>query len=255
MLNYSVDQLIWIFVIYAFLGWCAEVIFSTIQTRKFINRGFLNGPYCPVYGFGIIIVLFLLTPIKDNLFLFFLASILLTTLLEFFTGYILERNFNRKWWDYKNEKFNIRGYVCVRSSIVWGLASVFVFYVFQPTVDNFIKFLPKNIELTLAVFLAIALIVDTVVTLISLSKVKKKVRIMEETGERIKLLSDAIGKNLSDNTINAIKISDKHSQELDYLKKKYQDVLNMRAIGYERIARAFPKLGLTKFERKSKKTK
>lgn len=246
MLSYSISQLILMFFIYAFLGWCCEVVIATVQTKEFVNRGFLNGPYCPVYGFGVIAILYCLTPIRENALIFFFAAILIATAIEFITGYILEKNFNRKWWDYSNERFNVKGYVCLGTSIVWGFANLFVFYILQPSVDVFIGILPKNIEIAIAVFLSVVIFTDTIITIISLTKVKQKLRIMEETGDRIKFLSDKIGKNISDNTISALNMSDKSIQELDNLKKKYQDVLNMPAIGYKRFAKAFPKLGLTK---------
>lgn len=255
MLNYSVDQLIWTFFVYAFLGWCVEVIFSTIQSSKFINRGFLGGPYCPIYGFGAMSVLFFLTPLKNNLLVFFLCSVLLATVIEFITGFILERNFNKKWWDYTSEKFNIKGYVCLKASIVWGAASMLVVYILQPVVISGINLIPDNIKIVLAIFFTVAFMVDVVITFISLSKVKQKVRIMQETGDRIRSLSDLIGKNLSSNTISVMKMSDRRLQELEDLKVKYQSILNKRVLGYERIARAFPKLGLTKPDKTTKKSK
>ena len=90
-------ELLWLFCIYAFFGWCVEVAYHAINCGKFINRGFLNGPYCPIYGIGMIIVVQFLFPLRENLIILFLGSLLLTSLLEFITGFLLEKIFNNKW--------------------------------------------------------------------------------------------------------------------------------------------------------------
>ena len=131
-------ELVWIFIIYAFIGWCAEVSFAAVDSGKFVNRGFLNGPYCPIYGCGVVIVVAVLTPIKESLFILFLGSMLLTTVLEFLTGFILEKVFHNKWWDYSDKPFNIMGYVCLKFSILWGLACTFIMKVLHPSIYKFI---------------------------------------------------------------------------------------------------------------------
>ena len=90
----------WIFLIYGFLGWCTEVIFAGVNSGKFVNRGFLNGPICPIYGFGVLTAAKLLQPFDENLLLLFIGSVLITTLLEYLTGFLLEKLFHQKWWDY-----------------------------------------------------------------------------------------------------------------------------------------------------------
>ena len=90
LFGFTVYQLFWYFCIYSVLGWCTEVVFCTVNTGKWVNRGFLNGPVCPIYGFGVLIVLCVLTPLKDNFFILFAGAALLTSLLELFTGFVLE---------------------------------------------------------------------------------------------------------------------------------------------------------------------
>lgn len=110
-------ELVWIFIIYAFIGWCTEVSYAALDRGIFVNRGFLNGPYCPIYGCGVVIVVAALTPLKDNLLILFAGSFLLTSILEYITGFILEKVFHNKWWDYSNKPFNLHGYVCLKFSI------------------------------------------------------------------------------------------------------------------------------------------
>ena len=95
----TIYEVLWIFIIYAFIGWCVEVSYAALDRGIFVNRGFLNGPYCPVYGIGVLIVIIVLTPLKNNLLLLYFGSLLLTTILEFLTGLILEKVFHNKWWD------------------------------------------------------------------------------------------------------------------------------------------------------------
>ena len=94
ILGYSIYELLWLFFIYAFFGWCIEVVFCGLNEGHFINRGFLNGPVCPIYGVGGVIVVLCLTPIKDNIFLLFVGSALLTSILELITGFALDKIFH-----------------------------------------------------------------------------------------------------------------------------------------------------------------
>ena len=148
------------FLIYSFLGWSAEVIFFTVTRGRFVNRGFLNGPVCPIYGFGVILVVFCLTPLKDNLLLLFFGSVFLTSALEFLTGLVLELLFHEKWWDYSKEPFNIKGYICVRMSLLWGFACLLIVHVFHPLVEKFVNWIPLPVGYTAVGVLGAAFLAD-----------------------------------------------------------------------------------------------
>lgn len=139
---YSGYELLWIFFVYALLGWCTEVSYAALVTGKFVNRGFLNGPVCPIYGFGAAIIFLCLEPLKQNLLLLFLGSVLLTSLLELAAGFVLEKLFHQRWWDYSDEPFNLGGYICLRFSIAWGLIGLFVVDLLHPTVMLLVRLLP-----------------------------------------------------------------------------------------------------------------
>ena len=110
------------FFIYAFIGWVVEVSFHAVTVGKFINRGFLSGPYCPIYGFGAISVIYFLTDIAEkNKFVLFLGSIAIATAIEFVAGFLLEKIFHERWWDYSDRKLNVGGYICIEFSVIWGL--------------------------------------------------------------------------------------------------------------------------------------
>jgi len=232
LFNYSFYELVWLFVIYAFLGWCLEVAIAKIQTGNFINRGFLNGPFCPIYGFSVMAVIILLSPFKSSLLVLFIGSVLLATFIEFITGYTLEKTFNQKWWDYTDEPLNIKGYICLWTSLAWGIACVIVIYILQPLVNNFIHWLSNDVGNIIAISLIIVLLTDLVVTISSLSKVRQKLIVLKDIRDKIGLMS----KNISDNNL----------QELDTLKNKYQVIIDRKIIGYNRIIKAFPKLNSEK---------
>ena len=98
------------FFVYGFLGWCTEVAYAAAKQGKFVNRGFLNGPICPVYGIGVGVVVQFLTPVENNLVLLYISSTILVTVIEGITGFLLEKIFHNKWWDYSEQPLNIGGY-------------------------------------------------------------------------------------------------------------------------------------------------
>ena len=108
---HTVYEYIWYLLIYACLGWCAEVAFAAVKTGKFVNRGFLNGPVCPIYGFGVCLVVFCLGPVQGNLVFLFLGAVVLTSAIEYATGYVLEKVYHEHWWDYSKRPLNIKGYI------------------------------------------------------------------------------------------------------------------------------------------------
>lgn len=126
------------FCLYSFLGWVCESTYCSIGEKKLINRGFLNGPVCPVYGFGAVIVVKLLTPFENNLVLLFLTGMAATSLLEYFTGYLLETLFHTKWWDYSQRRCNIHGRVCLRNSLMFGGLSVVAMKLVNPVVAGLV---------------------------------------------------------------------------------------------------------------------
>lgn len=121
-----------LFFIYSFVGYVCEVIYVSSIEKKLVDRGFLHGPICPVYGFGALIVIFLLEPLSFSIPLFYVSAVILTSALEYVTGFLLETLFNTKWWDYSKYKFNIKGRVCLLNSLLFGVLSCIGMYVMQP---------------------------------------------------------------------------------------------------------------------------
>jgi len=160
------------FIIYSMLGWVVEVLFHLYTEKKLINRGFLNGPWCPIYGVAAIIMITLLNRLPQNPILIFLAGSILASLIELITGVTLERLFGNKWWDYSDDRFNIKGYISLKFSIMWGIATIILIKFLQPTIEMFLS----NFSLpTLVIIHNMALIVfvvDVTLTISSLIELK-----------------------------------------------------------------------------------
>ncbi|MFR3031461.1 MAG: putative ABC transporter permease [Blautia sp.] len=120
-MNYTLTELLWLLIIYSFLGWTIETIVGTLKKKKFVNRGFSTGPFCLVYGIAAIIIALSLEELADSPLFLFLGSAALATLIEWITGKVLERLNRHKWWDYSGKKWNFDGYICLQYSIVWGI--------------------------------------------------------------------------------------------------------------------------------------
>ena len=256
----------WIFIMYAFVGWCCEGIFAALCDGKFVNRGFLAGPVCPIYGFGVLIVVCVLNPIKDNIFVLFIGSVLLTSALEFAAGWALERFLHQKWWDYTDIPFNIKGYVCLKFSLLWGLACVFVVKLVHPTLFALVMKIPRIVGIVLLSVFFAALVSDLTITLFALLRLPGKLRAMEEIEEALRRVSDTIGSGLSDTTLRAAQknsdikeraeaqINEKRA-ELEKLREKYKKTIVRSNASQRRILKAFPNLSNGKYKITAEKLK
>lgn len=248
-------EFFWYFSIYAFLGWCAEVVFATLKTGKFVNRGFLNGPVCPIYGFGAVLVIACLTPIMDNVFILFIGSVFLTTLLEGITGFVLEKLFHTMWWDYSEEPFNFKGYICARFSILWGFGCILIMDVFHPIVINLVELIPLTVGNVILAIILLIFISDCIITVAAILKFNKYLEQLDEMSVHMKELSDEIGKVLSDKTLEAVELSSEllekaneikeniedKKEKLEQTKAEYEQLLHSKAAN-SRLLRAFPNL-------------
>lgn len=232
-------ELVWIFIIYAFIGWCTEVSYATLDTGKFVNRGFLNGPYCPIYGCGVVVVVAVLTPLKDNLLILFIGSFFLTSVLEFVTGFILEKVFHNKWWDYSDKPFNIKGYVCLKFSIYWGLACTFIMDAIHPMIYKAITLIPYILGVALLVIFMGIFVVDCCLTVSTILKFNKRLKIMDEMAGKIHRLSDEIGVNIYENVTGVIEKSEEfqenHAELIDKLSDTKEGIMELPAAAKEKI--------------------
>ena len=132
------------FIIYSFIGWLMEVVLKSKDEHKFVNRGFLIGPICPIYGFGVLLIILLVGNSKSDLLAVFLKSILVCSVLEYFTSYFMEKLFHARWWDYSKNKYNINGRICLETMLPFGILSTIVIYVVHPLVIKFVSLLMSS---------------------------------------------------------------------------------------------------------------
>ena len=210
-------RLLWIFFIYAFLGWCTEVSYAALVTGTFVNRGFLNGPVCPIYGFGVVIVLTCLTPLAGSLPLLFLGSVVLTSALEWLTGFALEKLFHQRWWDYSDQPFNLSGYVCLRFSVAWGFACLFVVKLLHPTVLLFIRLIPQILGVVLLALMGAVMAVDLAATVSTIIKLNRRLAQIDELAAKIREASNEFGENLADRVLDAAERGAGWKEDLDEL--------------------------------------
>jgi len=238
-----------------------EVAYAVLDTGKFSNRGFLNGPVCPIYGFGMVTILLLVTPVQDNLFLLFIFSMLLTTAIEFITGFALEKIFNAKWWDYSDLPFNIKGYVCLKFSIYWGIACTFVIKVIHSLINNLVQITPDLLIFILLISFSILMLSDSIVTISTILKLKKRLKLMSKLAKEIKTFSNNLGEKISEKVLDAKekneeikdKLEEKHKEYIEQIserrkivgrktqkyilayKKKYNELLSKKSVLQDRI--------------------
>ena len=145
MYTYSFIQWLLFFYIYCFLGWCFESAYVSIKQKHPVNRGFLNGPFLPIYGSGAITVLFAALPVQNSVIAVYFVGMTAATLLEFVTGMAMERLFKVRYWDYSYQKFNYKGHICLSSSIAWGFFSIAMIYGFHRPIEKLVFMLPKQL--------------------------------------------------------------------------------------------------------------
>ena len=225
ILGYSIYELLSLFFIYGFLGWCVEVAYCGVENGNFVNRGFLNGPICPIYGFGAVIVILCLTPIMDNVLILFVGSALLTSLLELATGFALDKIFHARWWDYSDKPFNLGGYICLKFSIYWGLVCIALMKGIHPAIFNLVKALPHFLGIIILVFLTAVFIADITVTVITINKLSKRIKLMDDIAEKIRAVSDEIGEHVFEGTSAVVKKGEEiyNSEEVQEIREKYAE--------------------------------
>ena len=215
------------FFVYGFLGWCTEVGFATFKTHHFVNRGFLNGPICPIYGVGVTAVITVLTPYKSDIIVLYILSVVLVTVLEGVTGWAMDKIFHNKWWDYSDMPLNIGGYVCLLFSIVWGFACLFIIYFIQPLVHDLLAFIPTIVGIILIIILGITLIADLYVTASTIFKFNRRLAAMEKIAAEMHEISEQIGQEIFEKTIRAMDRQEASKEKLatatDEFKEKMQD--------------------------------
>lgn len=256
-------KLLFYFVIYAFLGWCTEVLYAYYRKGVFVNRGFLNGPFCPIYGFGCLILVVILYSYRDNLFLLFIFSVLLTSLLEYITGFILEKAFNAKWWDYSDNAFNVKGRICLSFSILWGAASLIVVKFIHPFVESIVSNITGIYALILTYMIILYFSLDFIITLNSIMKLNNLMHQLNEISKEIKIKYSHIkglalerAEDIKDAALEkaegikgaALEKAEDIELSIKELRQRYEHLLENINLNHIRIIKAFPTMTSKKFD-------
>ena len=198
------------FMAYSVFGWVYEVIIRLYLDHRFVNRGFLNGPYCPIYGTGAVLVLLTLGNLTDPIQIFIMGAVLTCT-LEYLTSYVMEKLFHARWWDYSNMKFNLHGRVCLLGAVAFGAFSALLVLVIHPIVSGWISLIPDITATALSVIMAVGFVIDLVITVVNLSSFGKKV---EE-------LSKSLGKSRENVALKLHTHHDVLKKHLNYQQRRF----------------------------------
>ena len=192
MQSYHLTQWVLFFFIYSFIGWVWECCFVSVRNRRWVNRGFMYGPMLPIYGFGALAVLISTIRVRDSIPLIFLFGMVGATLLEYVTGAVMERLFNVKYWDYSNQKFNLNGYICLTSSLGWGLFSVLLVKFVHVPIEGAVLKIPTIIAEGIAFVLTVAAAVDVTQSFNDAMDLKRILAQLEESKKQIRKIQEKL---------------------------------------------------------------
>lgn len=162
MYTYTWYQWLSFFYLYCFFGWIFESTYVSFKQRRFVNRGFLRAPMLPLYGTGAVMMLWVSLPVKDNLVAVYFSGVIAATILEYITGWGMEKLFKMKYWDYSNQHFQINGYICLSSSIAWGFLTIFLTEVIHTPIESVILKTPSSVLLSIDGVVSVLFVTDTV---------------------------------------------------------------------------------------------
>ena len=271
-------QICWYFLIYSFGGWVVEVIFHAVALGKVVNRGFLNGPVCPVYGFGVLSVFAMINTLQSSGYqmsegMIFLFGVILATVVELIAGWMLDVCFHARWWDYSDKPFNFHGYICLEFSLIWGLAIVLVVKVFQKYVENNTSMQTDSALgwIILAILYGVYL-ADLIVTVAVIRGLNKKLTRLNTIQSDMRIVSDKLSDTVANTTIDTAQVigegkvqtalakaelreaaETKKNQSIEKLRKKKMElqrefddlsgsITNHTIVGPGRIIKAFPEM-------------
>lgn len=191
-MEYTWIQIAWLFFIYSLVGWIAEVCLAAINKRKFVNRGFVNGPFCPIYGTAAVLFVLFLSDLTNNLFFLFLGGMVIATVLEYITGLILQKIFHQKLWDYSGIRWNLDGYICARYSVLWGLFAVLLMLFANPFLCSLTGLIPDLLSRILLLALTVLMVLDLISTGLAVLGMQKEAARFAQFSESMQRTSSLI---------------------------------------------------------------
>lgn len=188
-----------IFYFSSFIGYLLEVFWCYLSSKKFVNRGFLCGPVIPIYGVGAVLILFCLLRYYEDPVVVFVFGVIITSALEYFTSFLLEKIFHNKWWDYSERKYNINGRICLQNSFAFGILSLFIIYAVTPAFYFLFSLLPFKVWMILAIIFTVIFVLDVIYSVIIAYNLRNRIIIVEELkNEKIALIPVIFEKRLKE---------------------------------------------------------
>lgn len=219
------------FFFYSAAGWLGESIYCSIGERRLINRGFLTGPMCPIYGTGtLVLTVCLYNPFRDKLVLVFFAGLVLCDIVEYITSYLMEKLFHARWWDYSNEFLNIKGRICLKHSLYWGVASVAFVWLIHPYVEKLFQRLPENLIMPFAAVILSVFLIDVINSVrkaLDIRKIQLKLQqLVESVGQMPSNVVTAVEEMAVEFKLDLAKTSDRLSDKRHDAAVKLLDFLS-----------------------------
>lgn len=236
-------QILWYFAIYSFLGWVLEVVYHAVHCGNVVNRGFLNGPVCPVYGFGVLAIfaashIFRSVPAEDlDPLSIFIGGAVLATVVELIAGWVLYRLFHARWWDYSDKPFNIGGYICLEYSIIWGLGTLIVVDRIQPLVSRISSGgIPPDYGWPLLLIIYLLYFCDLIVTVLTVTGLNARLKDLDEIRGAMRAVSDRLSEDIGNETIDVAAKIGEAGVQADLAKAELMEKAAVRRDEVERSA-------------------
>ena len=238
----DIYHLIYYFFIYGFLGWIMECASVFVDTKKLVNRGFVSGPICSIYGIVAVALVILLSIVKNNIFFMFLIALVVPSVLEYVTGYILEKSFHAKWWDYSHKPFNLKGRICLTTSLLWGVLSIILVRVVHPLIERLVNLISPRVGEVFGVFVLILFTLDVAHAVYTALNLNIRLKRITQISEEIKLRAENIKSLKLPTAAEELQII------LSNLTERYENLLSKRIFSHNRLIKAFPRLKSIYFE-------
>lgn len=236
------------FIIYSFLGWVCECLYCSYLEKKIINRGFVNGPFCPIYGFGALAIFKMLSPFTNSYLTVFFAGMIITSIIEYIASYVLEKLFQTTWWDYSDYPYNLNGRICLKNSVLFGLMTVALHFFVHPTISSFVGRLSFNSMRIIAFAFTLLFFLDFSETIYSILRLNNKLKTLEIIKEEALLKYAEFGHELGvDAFLRKIKELPQNSainlnNGLEDILIRFRTKFTEIKFSEKRLLRAFPRM-------------
>lgn len=280
ILGFSLYEMCLLFIVWSFIGWAIEVCAHALKMGEYSNRGFLSMPICPIYGFGVLIITILLHPFMDIPILMFICSSLICTAFELFVGVTMKMIFHNVWWDYSDEHFNFKGYICLKTSILWGMGCLIVEYCAEPQIEWPVDSIPTTAGTVFIGVMGVLIIIDCSNSVAAVYKLNLRLKEISEISEKMYNSSQKLGKALADTALTAVdkgseaaaviyekklegqekaaelkndireNISDMKEETVEKLRARYDALVAFSDKNVERMIKAFPSMHSVKYRKK-----